>query len=33
MNDPRVTPESMRRTCMEVAANELGFELEPPARS
>jgi AcrR family transcriptional regulator len=29
MNDPRVSPERMRRTCMEVAAHELGFALEP----
>lgn len=27
MNDPQVTPERMHRTCMEVAANELGFQL------
>lgn len=27
MNDPQVTPERMHRTCMEVAANELGFRL------
>jgi hypothetical protein len=33
MNDPKVDPERMRRSCMEVAANELGFELGPPARS
>jgi AcrR family transcriptional regulator len=31
LNDSTVTPERMRRTCMEVAANELGFELEPAA--
>jgi AcrR family transcriptional regulator len=29
LNDPTVTPERMRRVCIEVAANELGFELEP----
>ena len=29
LNDSRVTPERMHRTCMEVAAHELGFELEP----
>jgi AcrR family transcriptional regulator len=29
MNDPKVTPERMRRTVMEVTANELGFDLEP----
>jgi AcrR family transcriptional regulator len=29
LNDSRVTPEHMHRTCMEVAAHELGFELEP----
>lgn len=27
MNDSQVTPERMHRTCMEVAANELGFAL------
>jgi AcrR family transcriptional regulator len=27
MNDSKVTPERMHRTCMEVAAHELGFEL------
>jgi AcrR family transcriptional regulator len=31
MNDPKVTPDRMLRTCMEVAAHELGFELEPIA--
>jgi AcrR family transcriptional regulator len=31
LNDSTVTPERMRRTCMEVAANELGFEVEPAA--
>jgi AcrR family transcriptional regulator len=31
MNDPKVTPERMHRACMEVAAHELGFELEPVA--
>jgi AcrR family transcriptional regulator len=29
LNDSKVTPERMRRVCMEVSANELGFELEP----
>lgn len=29
MNDPKVTQERMHRTCLEVAAHELGFELEP----
>jgi AcrR family transcriptional regulator len=29
LNDPKVTPERMLRTTMEVAARELGFELEP----
>jgi AcrR family transcriptional regulator len=29
MNDAKVTPERMHRTCMEVAAHELGFELTP----
>jgi AcrR family transcriptional regulator len=29
MNDPKVSPERMHRTCLEVAARELGFELEP----
>jgi AcrR family transcriptional regulator len=33
MNDPRVTPERMHRACMEVAAHELGFELEPAANA
>jgi AcrR family transcriptional regulator len=33
MNDPRVTAERMHRACMEVAAHELGFELEPAATS
>ena len=28
MNDSKVTPERMHRACMEVAAHELGFELE-----
>jgi AcrR family transcriptional regulator len=32
MNDPKVTPERMQRACMEVAAHELGFELEPAAK-
>lgn len=31
MNDSKVTPQRMLRTCMEVAAHELGFELEPVA--
>ncbi|HZD18285.1 MAG TPA: TetR/AcrR family transcriptional regulator [Actinomycetota bacterium] len=29
LNDPRVSPERMYRTCMEVSARELGFELAP----
>jgi AcrR family transcriptional regulator len=29
MSDAKVTPELMHRTCMEVAAHELGFELAP----
>lgn len=29
MNDPKVTPGRMHRTCLEVAAHELGFVLEP----
>ena len=29
MNDSQVSPEHMHRTCLEVAARELGFELEP----
>ena len=29
LNDSKVTPERMLRTCMEVSARELGFELEP----
>lgn len=29
MNDSQVAPDHMHRTCMEVAARELGFELEP----
>jgi len=29
MNDSEVTPHRMRRTCLEVCARELGFELEP----
>jgi AcrR family transcriptional regulator len=28
LNDSKVTPDRMRRVCMEVSANELGFELE-----
>ncbi|HET9722427.1 MAG TPA: TetR/AcrR family transcriptional regulator [Actinomycetota bacterium] len=31
MEDSQVTPEHMRRTCMDVAARELGFALEPVA--
>lgn len=31
LNDAQVTPEHMHRICMEVAARELGFELEPLA--
>jgi len=31
LRDSKVTPERMLRTCLEVAANELGFELEPAA--
>lgn len=27
MNDSEITPEKMHRACMEVAANEIGFEL------
>ncbi len=29
LNDAVVTPERMKRTCMEVAAREIGFELFP----
>ena len=29
MNDSEVSPERMHRTCMEVSAQQLGFELEP----
>ncbi len=29
MNDSQVSPERMHRACMEVAAREIGFELEP----
>jgi hypothetical protein len=29
MNDAQVTPTRMHRACIEVAARELGFELEP----
>lgn len=29
MNDSQVSPEHMHRTCLEVAARELGFEFEP----
>lgn len=32
MNDSQVTPERMHRACWEVAARELGFQLEPAAR-
>jgi AcrR family transcriptional regulator len=31
MNDPHVTPDHMHRACMEVAAREVGFDLEPAA--
>jgi AcrR family transcriptional regulator len=31
MRDSKVTPERMLRTCMEVAAHELGFELQSAA--
>ena len=31
MRDSKVTGERMHRACMEVAAHELGFELEPAA--
>jgi len=31
MDDSEVTSEHMRRTCLEVAAREIGFELEPVA--
>lgn len=30
MNDAQITPEKMHRACMEVAAHEIGFDLEPP---
>lgn len=30
LNDSKVTPQLMHRTCMAVAARELGFELEGP---
>jgi AcrR family transcriptional regulator len=33
MNDSQVTPERMHRACMEVAANLIGFELEPASTS
>jgi hypothetical protein len=33
LRDPKVTPERMLRTCMEVAAHELGFELAPAVAS
>ncbi len=29
MNDSQVSPERMHRACMDVAAREIGFELEP----
>lgn len=29
MNDSEITPEKMHRACMEVAAHEIGFDLEP----
>ena len=29
MSDTKVTPERMHRTCIEVAAHELGFDLAP----
>jgi BetI-type transcriptional repressor, C-terminal len=29
MNDSEVSPERMHRTCMDVSAQQLGFELEP----
>ncbi len=31
MNDSQVSADHMHRTCMEVAAHELGFQLEPAA--
>jgi hypothetical protein len=31
MNDSEVGPEHMQRMCQEVAANLIGFELEPAA--
>jgi hypothetical protein len=33
MNDSDVSPERMHRTCMEVSAQQLGFELEPAKAS
>jgi AcrR family transcriptional regulator len=33
MNDSVVTPARMHRTCMEVSAQQLGFELEPSKAS
>ena len=33
MNDSEVSPERMHRTCMEVSAQQLGFELEPAKAS
>ncbi len=30
MNDSQITPEKMHRACMEVAAHEIGFDLERP---
>jgi AcrR family transcriptional regulator len=32
MNDPQVSADHMHHTCMEVAARELGFELEPATK-
>ena len=32
MNDSQVSADRMHRTCMEVAAREFGFELEPVAK-
>lgn len=31
LRDSQVSPQRMRRTCLDVAANELGFEPEPDA--
>ena len=33
MNDSDVTPSRMREVCMEVAARELGFELDRAAQA